>query len=74
VNLDSIDLERDGAECLAEMEQACRAHRPAALREAVENAGNFLLLARMDLPTGAHEPDVVVRVASRLRTLQFAAA
>ena len=69
-----FDLERDGAEVLGEMEQACRGYRPAAMREALATAGNYLLLARSNLPAGAHEPDIITRVAARVRTMKYAAA
>jgi hypothetical protein len=69
-----FSVERHGKACLAELDAVCRTRSLAATRVAVENACHFLLIARMDLSAGAHEPDVVVRVASRVRTMKFAAA
>jgi hypothetical protein len=44
------------------------------VREALENGAAFLLVAREQLPVGAHEPGIITQVAARIRTLKYAAA
>jgi len=74
MNLDALDIEEHGRICLDQMEQALLYRRPGAVREALENAAAFLLIAREQLPAGTHEPGIVTQVAARIRTLKYAAA
>jgi hypothetical protein len=44
------------------------------VREALEGAAAFLLIARGQLPVGAHEPGIITQVAARIKTLKYAVA
>ena len=66
------EINEQGEEVLAALGQAMRTRKPEVLRLALRLAGEFLLLARADVLHGSHEPSIITRVASRVRTLHLA--
>jgi hypothetical protein len=62
----------DGEAILDGLETAIRSRCRDRLRSALSNAGHFLLLSRTALANGEHEPLIVTRIASKVRTINLA--
>ena len=68
----SENFTSEGEEVLAALGQAMRTRQPELLRAALRYAGNFLLVARNNLPPGGHDPLICTRISARIRTIHLA--